>query len=329
MRIITSLFFFCLCTPIFAACNGIDRLADLQSEQRQELDQTIAQTPFPYGNHWKAEKPGSTIHIVGTIHVYDPRLEVNLDRLKPAIKDAGMLLVEVTTDDEYALQQRLSREPELLFITKGPTLPDLMSEDSWKKLADEARARQIPAFMAAKFQPWYLSMMLGIPPCAMSDITSGKRGLDHLIMEYAKQADIPSQSLEDTLTLFKMFSNDPIEKQVEMLEAGIAVNQDANAMFATLVEAYFREAHVEIWQYSRLHALQVSGQDTDQTAEMFDEIEELLLNRRNQAWVPVILEAAAEHETIMVAAGAAHLGGDEGVLNLLNAEGYRLTRQDF
>jgi uncharacterized protein len=56
-------------------------------------------------------------------------------------------------------------------------------------------------------------------------------------------------------------------------------------------------------------------------------MEKALLTGRNRAWMKVILPAAAGHQ-IVVAAGAAHLSGPDGVLTLLAADGWRMTRQD-
>ncbi|WP_208348009.1 TraB/GumN family protein [Pseudaestuariivita rosea] len=318
-----------LASPVLAFCTGTDELAGLTTQDRARLNDAVSATPYPVGNHWRAQKDDSVIHVVGTVHAYDPRLDPALERLKPLIDDAEMLLVEITLDDERALQERLTRKPELLMLTDGPTLPELMSEESWQNLADAARERQIPAFMAAKFQPWYLSMILGIPPCAMADMARGVRGLDHMIMEHAVETGTPMQSLEDSATLLRMFSSDPIEEQIEMLEAGLAMNYDADAMYATLIEAYFREMHVEIWEYSRLRSQAVPGYTAEDMRRMFAEVEDMLLIRRNIAWMPVILGAADQHDMIIVAAGAAHLGGEKGVLNLLENEGYALERQPF
>jgi uncharacterized protein YbaP (TraB family) len=66
-------------------------------------------------------------------------------------------------------------------------------------------------------------------------------------------------------------------------------------------------------------------------AAVFDtqmaELEETLLNNRNRAWVPVIEAAAASHDQIFIAFGAAHLIGDQGVLSLLGDNGWTITRR--
>jgi hypothetical protein len=49
--------------------------------------------------------------------------------------------------------------------------------------------------------------------------------------------------------------------------------------------------------------------------------QELLLDRRNRNWIPV-MEAAMGKEPSFFAVGAGHLAGDEGVIELLRKKGY-------
>ncbi|WP_224826607.1 TraB/GumN family protein [Cognatishimia sp. MH4019] len=316
----------CFGTPAFARCEGASVLDSLSAPQQAELEQTVAQTPFPKGLLWRAEKGDTVLHLIGTMHIYDPRLDPILARIQPLIPAADLILLETTKSAEAQMQSDMASRPELLFITEGPTLPDLLPEPIWQTLANQARARQIPAFMAAKFQPWYLSLMLAVPPCAMEAMVSGQRGLDHMIMDQAEIAGVPTQALEPYDTLFTLFGQEPMAEQIEMLQATIAMNRDADALFATLLATYFAEQHVKAWHISRLAAYDMPGVSPDAIDAMFTEMEDVLLIRRNRNWMPVIAEATRQHDTLMIAMGAAHLGGRDGVLNLLAQDGYTLTR---
>lgn len=52
--------------------------------------------------------------------------------------------------------------------------------------------------------------------------------------------------------------------------------------------------------------------------------EETLLFNRNRKWVPV-MEQAMQKEKIFFAVGAGHLGGPQGLINLLREKGYTIT----
>lgn len=312
--------------PAFARCEGTSLLDTLAVDQQADLNAAVAAAPYPQGLLWRAKKGDTTIHLVGTMHVYDARLDPVLARIVPLIPTTDLILLETTKAAEAQLQADLTTQPDLLFLTEGPTLPDMLPEAAWQILADQARDRQIPAFMAAKFQPWYLALMLAVPPCAMEGMMTGQRGLDHMIMDQAEIAEVPTQALEPYNTLFTLFENESMEEQIEMLQATIAMNRDADALFATLLDLYFAQEHVRAWHFSRLAALDMPDASPSDINAMFDEMEQMLLIRRNLNWMPVIAEATTSHDSLIIAVGAAHLGGTQGVLNLLSQDGFTLTR---
>ena len=58
--------------------------------------------------------------------------------------------------------------------------------------------------------------------------------------------------------------------------------------------------------------------------EEFSQYSDLLLDNRNQKWIPIIIEQAKLKPTFF-AVGAAHLGNDNGVINLLRKKGYTVS----
>jgi uncharacterized protein YbaP (TraB family) len=57
-------------------------------------------------------------------------------------------------------------------------------------------------------------------------------------------------------------------------------------------------------------------------------MEQMLLIDRNTAWIPVIDAAVTGHQNAVVAVGAAHLPGESGILNLLEQDGWTISRLD-
>ncbi len=316
-------------TPATAACEGPSLIDQLSQDDLVALAARVDAAPYPRGNRWVARRGDDVLHIVGTMHVNDARLDPAAERLRPIIDAADLILLETTLEDEARLREEMAADPSILFLTDGPTLPELMSEEGWRTLSAAARERQIPPFMAAKFKPWYLSMLLTVPPCAMDDMAAGQRGLDHRIMAIAAELGTPTQALEDGLTLLRAFGTEPLPEQIDLLEAGLAMNHDADAMFVTLIDSYFAEEHRLIWEVSRLNAQRMPGLSRAEIDRIFAEFETLLLADRNRAWISVILEAAARHDTVLLAFGAAHLSGEDGVLALLEAEGFTLSPAPF
>ncbi|WP_343081082.1 TraB/GumN family protein [Ostreiculturibacter nitratireducens] len=321
--------FFFSAGPVTAACEGRNLLGDLPPDQRAALDAAVAAAPYAAGNHWIARKSGSTINVIGTFHLYDERMEGPITGLDPVIRAADAVYLEATDAEMTQLQREIGRNPDILVIPHGDhTLPELLAPDEWALLSEEMRARGIPPFMAAKFRPWYVTMLLSMPPCAMETVTQQREGLDQMVMGVAEAAGVPTHPLEEFDTVFQVFLALSAEEQIDMVRATLPLVAQAEDLFVTMTEAYFTEEHRRIWELSRLQAVTAAGADSGKMEKDFALMEEALLNGRNRAWMEVILPAA-ENRSIVVAVGAAHLSGEEGVLNLLAEAGYELGRLPF
>ncbi len=320
---------FALATPAFATCGGQDLRHTLNAQQQQELETAVANTPYANGNHWTATKGEKKIVLIGTIHIGDPRLRGPVERLKPIVQSAGMLLLEANDEDEADLKKRLSSDPSM-FMLQDQSLIDLMSNEDWQKLAKTAEEHDIPPFMAAKMQPWFLSLSLAVPPCMMSKLKQSAGGLDSQLNDIANEAQVPTQSLESTDTLFQIFKQEPMEEQIDFMMAGLMPRQSSQDALVTTFSAYYSENIAEGWQINRILTPDLVGMSSEEADVIFAELNVELLENRNKAWIPVILDAVSEYDAPIVAAfGAAHLMGENGVLNLLAQQGFTLERQEF
>ena len=113
-----------------AACVGRDMIADLPQADRQALQAATDAVPYPSGNRWRATKGDQVVDLVGTYHLDDPRLAPMLAATLPALDKATALLVEAGPEEEKALKDRIAREPSLVVITDGPTLPEALPPKS-------------------------------------------------------------------------------------------------------------------------------------------------------------------------------------------------------
>lgn len=313
--------------PVGAQCTGQNLIAALPQAEQTALRAAAAAVPYPEGNFWQATRGTQVVHLIGTYHLDDPRHAATMTRLAPLIAQATAVLVEAGPAEESALAERVAREPGVMLITDGPTIPDLLSEPDWQALSKAMRDRGIPPFVAAKFRPWYLSLMLGIPACDMAKIAE-RGGLDALIMDTAKKRGVPVKALEPYDTLFGLFDDMPEADQLAMVRTSLQLEPQAADMSVTLADAYFAEESRLIWDFMRVSLNSLPDADPAKIDADMALMEAALMTERNRAWIPVI-EAAAAKGPIFVAFGALHLSGDTGVLALLEAAGFTLRRLSF
>ena len=299
----------------------------LPEPDRQALFDRAHAVPFAQGNLWRATRGGEEITLIGTLHMDDSRHEATMVALGPALDAARVVLVEAGPKEIAALQSRLARDPALMVQTEGPTLPERLSPELWDKLAQAVRARGVPPFMAAKLQPWYLSMILSIPPCAL-EAMGEDRGLDARVIEAAEARGLPVRALEPYDTVFSVFDTMSDADQLSMITSSLALEDQSEDMSSTLIDSYFDEEARVIWEFSRAVALTIEGYSAERVEREFALMEAALMVQRNQDWIPVLTRAAADGP-VLAAFGALHLSGDQGVLALLQAEGFTLKRLPF
>ena len=324
MRLLLPVVLAVLASPLHALCSGPDIRAMLSDADRAAVAEAVARTPFAQGILYEAEKDGMHLTIIGTMHLYDPRLAPLAERTAPIIAASDLLLVEAGRQEQAALTSAMSTDPTLLFLPDGPTLPERLDEDTWQAVAQAVGDRGVPAVLASKMQPWYIGLMLAIPSCAMSDLQIGLEGLDGIVMDQADAADVPVQALEPWDTLFSLMRSDPIDVQVDQLRLALSPPELQAAMFGTMLDSYFAGDIAELWEVSRAAIHLLPGIDRAEADTLFDLSEQQLLVDRNAAWMPVILNAARTHDRIAIAVGAAHLQGERGILNLLAQDGWEV-----
>lgn len=304
-----------------AECRGRNILDQLAPERLARIEAAADAVPFPSGNFWRATRGDEVITIAGTYHLDDPRHAATLAALTPHILAATSALVEAGPDELQALQALIARDPSKIAITTGPTLYEQLPPDVWDQLAKALNDRGIPGFMGAKFKPWYVIAVLSIPPCMMAEMTGEPKGLDGLVIDTATAAGIPVRGLEPFDTVFSIFEQFNEAETVAMIQSTLALETQSEDQAVTLAESYFAGESRLVWELMRFVSYDMPGVSRAQVDAEFAKMEEVLMTRRNRAWIPVLTGAASEGP-VFAAFGALHLSGTDGVLALLQNQGF-------
>lgn len=315
-------------TAAAQSCAGASLLDRLDPAARAVLAEAAEATPFGEGLFWQATRGEDRITLIGTMHLPDPRHDALVARAEPLIARADLLLLEMTPEEMDEMNAAMVADPGRIYLTEGPTLIDLMAPEDWALVAEAARLRQIPPFMAARFRPWFLMLTLSIPPCAMEDFASGGGGLDVMLMDLAEGAGVPMRALEPWDTLFTLMDEVPEQEQLDLVMSGLLDPQLQTEMFVAMLDGYFAGDVATIWGLTRVGMDLVPGLSEAEKDEMMALTEDLLLDRRNRAWMEGIDAAVAEADEIVVAVGAAHLPREIGVLRLLQEDGWTIAPLD-
>ena len=313
--------------PVLAAaqdvCRGADLIAALPDDTKTALIAEADAMPFGEGLLWRATRGTTVIDLFGTYHFRHQNTDAHLARLQPLIDEADTVFLEISNEDQSAMQRRLAETPDLMFITEGPTLPDLLGPKDWPLFVDEMQARGIPGIMAAKFKPLWATLMLGIGPCEARAGAFEGGGIDARVGEYADSIGNPSKSLEDFADLLKLLDRLPLSDQLDMIRLTLAWPGDTDDLSYTIRSRYLSEAIAITLVFSEYISAEFGG---DAASEDFDQLMALLLDKRNSDWMDVIRAELGDATRLFIAVGAGHLPGETGMLRLLEQEGFSLER---
>ncbi|MEL6467868.1 MAG: TraB/GumN family protein [Pseudomonadota bacterium] len=312
---------------VLAACTGTDLRPTLSPAAQAAIAAETATLAYPEGNHWRATKGDKTITVLGTMHLHDPRMTAVVDRLAPTLEKADLVLVEITAQEEAAMLSAIATDPSIAFLTDGPSLIDRVPPDIWSELAEAAQRRGVPPFMAAKYQPWFLSLTLALAPCAMADVQAGKPGLDKMVIGAAEAAGVPVEGLETFREVLDVLGADPIEEQLRFLPLMVQMERTVDDATATTIATYFDEEHGALLAFSRVFTREQIDFPRAEFDALFDEMMGMLLDQRNLMWMQRIDQR--NEDDIVIAVGAAHLSGQTGLLKQLEERGFQLERLAF
>lgn len=318
--LLTSLFL--LATPAAADCVGQNLFRAMPPADRAALNAATNAVPYPQGNFWTATRGDARLTVVGTYHLDDPRHDQTMATIGPLIDTATIVLVEGGPAEEAALKARMMQDPSVIIQQDG-SLPQQLSPEDWAHLSTALKKRGIPPVVAARFQPWYVAVMLGIPACKIAAMAQ-PNGLDARVIARATAAAVPIRALEPYDTVFRIFDGISFADQIDMIRSTLALEDRGDDFAITMADSYFSGESRLIWELMRAETATLPGYTPARAEAEFAVMEEALMASRNRAWITVIEQAADDGPTL-AAFGALHLSGTDGVLARLERGGWALA----
>lgn len=241
-------------------------------------------------------------YLFGTIHIICPDDFTMPEQLSPALESCEQVLLEIDMTDPQLMQkmQMGMMNPNMKNIKA-----DLSAEDI--SAVDKALVQHFGTGIdqLGILKPWALSTMLSVK---LAVECPQPIQYEAEIMKLATEAEKPIDGLETVEFQLKVFDNIPYETQLKLMMEAVNDVEEQKALFAKMVLAY-------------------KAEDVDMLYDLFMEEEEMkqfaefLLHQRNQNWLEV-LEKTLPAKACFIAVGAGHMGGEKGLLKLLENAGY-------
>lgn len=254
---------------------------------------------------WKISGKGlkQPSYLFGTMHITcDATLE---PKVLKALDVTKQLFLEINMDDP-ALQAKMMQG---MMMKDGKKMSTLTTPEDFAIVSDFLNKNLgMSAKLLDSFKPSLVAMMLAPK---MMDCTP--ESIEMELMRVTKEQNETVSGLETIEKQLALFESIPYEEQmkelVTMAKEGIEKQKEQGKK----LEAVYKSQDLKA----------IADFMNEEENKMYSDNSDILLTDRNQSWISKIEEAAKTTPTFF-GVGAAHLGGDDGVINLLRKKGYKV-----
>jgi uncharacterized protein len=251
---------------------------------------------------FKATKAGKSLFLAGSVHMLTRQDYPLPDAYEKAFNAADQIVFEVvpadfTAETMASVLLELKKDARKL----SPAAEEALS--AW--LAEKGGSKN--AFQG--MEPWRVATTVAAMASKSVGLES-EQGVDAYFRQKAASAGKQLHGFESLREQLGVFAGLSEQTQSEMVIQAVRESSQAATEIAVLLNA---------WRSGDLAALEA------RTAKSFapcPEAKTAILDRRNEAWWPKLLEMADSAPVEMIIVGAAHLGGPQGLLARLREAGF-------
>jgi len=245
-------------------------------------------------------------YLFGTMHILcadDAHLS---DSLRAVIAHIDEVYFEIDISDMSGMLGSM----KYMRMNDSKKLSDLLTPKEYERVKAyfNQHAAMLPFGMLERFKPMLISSLIETAglDCQTTD------GMELMIMKEVRSHSKPVNGLETVEFQAGLFDSIPYEQQARELVNYVDSSDEYKKMTQQLAEVYKEQDLDKIDSMSRQGDPSMNGHM------------DLLLYDRNRKWAKM-LAGLLPKKSLLVAVGAAHLPGENGVIDLLRKQGYVLT----
>ena len=256
-------------------------------------------------NLWKIEGNDiKTSYLFGTMHVIPKKDFIVKDKVKTAFEASEQVVLELDMADPQFMKDAMTYS----YLKKGEVLKSFMDDEEYELLdtyLKEKTGSGMQMYNTAK--PFMLLSVL-----LMSSFDEPISSFEMTLMTMAKEANKEVDGLETFASQVAVFDSESYEVQIDALVEMIKNPESTADSFNKMAQLYMSEDIDGMFSYM------------DEFMKGDVEMMKRFLDDRNKDWIPKIIDYSKE-KSVFYGVGAGHLGGDQGVINLLKNAGYTVT----
>jgi uncharacterized protein YbaP (TraB family) len=260
---------------------------------------------------WKLKDSDSEIWLFGTVHLLPPDLKWQSRKIDKAFDAAQTIYFETETDESAQkaigdLVKKLGSNPP------GVKLSSLLDTADKALLAEVCQRVKLTPAVFEDERPWLAAVQLSVA-FVMTQGLAQSAGVEHVLGERAIQQNKKVSYFETTEEQIRFFADLPRPIELEFLRSTLREIKSESENVDEMNKAWARGDVKTLGAYF-----------SDMSTEAGPEIYDALIRKRNERWATSIDKMMHGSGKIFIAVGAAHLIGNDSVVAMLRAKGYKV-----
>jgi uncharacterized protein YbaP (TraB family) len=259
---------------------------------------------------WKIEQKGNpkVSYLFGTIHLIPEKDYFFTSAMESAFKSADRLVLEI----DMAELNDVSKIFSMMNMADMPgdtTLQDLLTADQYKEVSAKIQEKGIPIAFVERIKPLFISALL-MQGDEGDNAKTNVKSYEFQLFGQADSLHMATGGIETIEDQMKAIDKVPLKVQAELLIQSLSAKDN---------DGY--DQMVQLYKQQNIDSLAIMVQSQESG---MDKYMKFLLTDRNERWISRIDSMMQGHSNFF-AFGAGHLGGKEGVINLLRQNGFKVT----
>ena len=261
---------------------------------------------------WMAEGAANRVYLLGSVHLLRAQDHPLPQVIDDVYDDAETLYMELDMDDldPLLMQATINR---LGMLDEGTSLQDVMGVELYAEAKARAAELDLPLEMLERTEPWLAAIT--VEQLALSRIGFNP--------SYGVEMHLLRKATSDGKEILGFES---VEQQLAYLD-GLSLDAQRDLLMQTLAESAaiqdLMDDLILAWRSGDIDYLERTLlEDVSGYPELYDTI----VASRNRLWVDTIDALLEQREDYLVVVGALHLVGEDGVPQLLEQRGVRITQ---
>lgn len=266
---------------------------------------------------WKAESPGATVWLLGSIHMADSTLYPLDPVIMSAFLESPAMAVEIDVSDDSVAAEVGERMADEGMLSDERTLEQIIGPVLWQRVDSTARALGSMGEALLPMKPWLAALQIANLSILSTGIEAAY-GIDVVLLDSAYALNKEVLSLETPASQIGIFAELPESTQVHYLQTTLDESAETQDQIDSLMS---------YWRCGNDAALEKMLLEEEFGKEGFGDLKARLYDARNQAMADTVATWMTQKRSVFVVVGTAHLIGKGSVVELLRAKGYTVTRR--